>query len=66
MKIRDFKLWEIFVSKEDEEEELDTKIPRGSEFGRLIKTQVVIPITREDYEKIVERYAEKVEDSISE
>ncbi len=62
MKIRDFNLWKKFVAK-SEEEKLDTDIPRGSEFGRLIKTQVVMLIKREDYEKIAELYGKKVEES---
>lgn len=58
--IIDFKLWQTFVSK-NEEESLDTEIPRGSEFGRLIHTQMIIPIDKEDYELIIIRYGENVE-----
>ena len=60
IKIRDFKLWKTFVRK-DEVESLDTNIPSGSEFGRLVHTQMIIPIDKEDYEKIVKMYGEKVE-----
>lgn len=60
IKIRDFKLWNIFVGK-SEVESLDTDVPSGSEFGRLIHTQMVIPVKKEDYEIIVKVYGEKVE-----
>jgi hypothetical protein len=60
IKIRDFKLWNIFVPK-SEEEKLDTDIPSGSELGRLIHTQMLIPIDRNDYEIIARLYGEKIE-----
>ena len=60
IKRRDFKLWKVFVSK-NEVEGLASNIPAGSEFGRLIHTQMMIPIDKEDYEIIVEMYGEKVE-----
>jgi len=60
IKIRDFKLWEVFLSK-NEVEGLSSSIPTGSEFGRLIHTQMIVPIDEEDYTIIVEMYGEKVE-----
>ncbi|MFZ7137884.1 MAG: hypothetical protein ACOWW1_05650 [archaeon] len=63
MYIQDFNLWKIFLTK-DEEESLDTKIPKDSEFGRLITTKVVISIEKEDYEKIAEYYGKKVEQEL--
>lgn len=60
IKIRDFKLWKTFVAK-SEEENLGTDVPSGSEFGRLIHTQMLVQIDKEDYEKIARLYGEKVE-----
>ena len=45
----------------NEQESLDTDIPLGSEFGRLIHTQMVIKISQEDYESIAELYGEKAD-----
>ena len=61
--ITDFKLWQTFVSK-NEEESLDTDIPPGSEFGRLIHTQMIIPIDKEDYEIVITIYGEKIEQDL--
>lgn len=61
--VRDFNLWKISVTK-NEEENLGTHIPVGSEFGRLITTQVVIQIEKEDYYNISEYYGKKVEQEL--
>ena len=63
IEISEFNLWKIFIAKDDEEK-LNTKIQRGSEFGRLITTQVIIQIEKDDYEKIVKLYGQKVEQEI--
>jgi len=63
VEIRDFSLWRVFLSK-DEVEKLNTELQRGSEFGRLIKTQVIMQISKTDYEKIIKLYGEKVENGI--
>ena len=57
--IKDFNLWDTFVTK-NEQESFETDIANGSEFGRLIHTQMVIRIEKEDYERIAELYAKKL------
>ena len=61
--IKDFSLWKKFVSK-TEEENLDTEIPSGSEFGRLIRTQVILQIDKEDFELIATIYGETIEQDL--
>ena len=65
LKICDFLLWHPFVSK-NEEHQLRTNIPTGSEFGLLITRQVIIQINGDDYEQIIGLYAQKLEQSIAE